>query len=661
MTSPIHTSGDDANDAIEYGSEFLRADSGEPAECEQVHSASSSQAGPSKNYNTTKPEATTNQDSDSDAEQEIIQPSTSAAGPSTKKNKKKKAKGKASAVAQKLKNSLSAAGSSNASGSVSLEKKLGPEGHQLVVDRIRATNGDAVADQLAALGPAELGRMLDQLRLLDVMNGKTGIGGKNKKDMADHKFWATQPVLQLDEQDASFEEGEIEPNKPGEEIRQTPLTLPDGYEWCSLDLSDETQARLFLPSLREVYELLTGNYVEDDDAMFRFNYTAPFIRWALQPPHFIQDWHVGVRVASGKRRLIAFIAGIPMNLKARSAVKDCAEINFLCIHKKLRAKRLAPVLIKEITRRCNIKGIFQAIYTAGIFLPTPISRCQYFHRNLNPAKLIATGFSSQPRGVSIARLKRMYECPAEPALPGFREMTESDVPAVGILLRKYMSRYDLQPLLSDEEVRHNFISGRGKGELVDGRRDEQVTWSFVAENTEDGSITDFVSFYHLPSTAMKLTPHQTIDAAYLFYYATTSVPSCANLPKPGESDAANDPTLPANQLSTDQEPNWTQETPEERLILKKRLIALIGDALVMAQRAKFDVFNALTLMDNSLFVRDLQFGAGDGFLHYYLYNWKVHQIQGGVAGDVPQASTSDGPAETPVGENVGSGVGVVML
>lgn len=57
-------------------------------------------------------------------------------------------------------------------------------------------------------------------------------------------------------------------------------------------------------------------------------------------------------------------------------VKDCSEINFLCIHKKLRAKRLAPVLIKEITRRCNIRGIFQAIYTAGIFLPTPISRCQ---------------------------------------------------------------------------------------------------------------------------------------------------------------------------------------------------------------------------------------------------------------------------------------------
>ena len=39
--------------------------------------------------------------------------------------------------------------------------------------------------------------------------------------------------------------------------------------------------------------------------------------------------------------------------------KSLVEINFLCVHKKLRAKRLAPVLIREITRRVNITGIFQ--------------------------------------------------------------------------------------------------------------------------------------------------------------------------------------------------------------------------------------------------------------------------------------------------------------
>ena len=54
-----------------------------------------------------------------------------------------------------------------------------------------------------------------------------------------------------------------------------------------------------------------------------------------------------------------------------------AEINFLCVHKKLRSKRMAPVLIKEITRRVNMEGIFQAVYTAGVVLPKPVATCRY--------------------------------------------------------------------------------------------------------------------------------------------------------------------------------------------------------------------------------------------------------------------------------------------
>lgn len=57
-------------------------------------------------------------------------------------------------------------------------------------------------------------------------------------------------------------------------------------------------------------------------------------------------------------------------------VHNLTEINFLCVHKKLRSKRLAPVLIKEITRRSHVEGIFQAAYTAGVVIPKPISTCR---------------------------------------------------------------------------------------------------------------------------------------------------------------------------------------------------------------------------------------------------------------------------------------------
>ena len=52
--------------------------------------------------------------------------------------------------------------------------------------------------------------------------------------------------------------------------------------------------------------------------------------------------------------------------------------------KKFRNNRLAPVLIKEITRRFNRRDIWQAVYTAGVIVSTPVSKAVYYHRSLNP-------------------------------------------------------------------------------------------------------------------------------------------------------------------------------------------------------------------------------------------------------------------------------------
>ena len=61
---------------------------------------------------------------------------------------------------------------------------------------------------------------------------------------------------------------------------------------------------------------------------------------------------------------------------ALSRIVSMVEINFLCVHKKLRSKRVAPVLIREITRRVNLEGVFQAVYTAGVVLPKPVACCR---------------------------------------------------------------------------------------------------------------------------------------------------------------------------------------------------------------------------------------------------------------------------------------------
>ena len=37
------------------------------------------------------------------------------------------------------------------------------------------------------------------------------------------------------------------------------------------------------------------------------------------------------------------------------------------------------------------------------------------------------------------------------------------------------------------------------------------------------------------------------------------------------------------------------------------------------------MFNALDIMENMKFIEELKFAPGDGFLSYYLYNWRVSQ------------------------------------
>ena len=176
--------------------------------------------------------------------------------------------------------------------------------------------------------------------------------------------------------------------------------------------------------------------------IFRFDYCIEFIRWALNPPGYIQDWLFGVRVSSSKK-LVGFISGIPVHINVRGKEVLMAEINFLCVHKNLRAKRLAPVLIKEVTRRVNRLNIWQAIYTAGIVIPKPISKTTYWHRSLNPKKLLDIGFSSLPAKQNKAQYVKLLKLPSETTIPGLRPMTKNDVEEVHKLLSNYLKQFDL--------------------------------------------------------------------------------------------------------------------------------------------------------------------------------------------------------------------------
>nr|ADI46941.1 NMT1m [Volvox carteri f. nagariensis] len=402
-------------------------------------------------------------------------------------------------------------------------------------------------------------------------------------------FWETQPVAQFGES-GEGEEGPIDTPKTVYDVRKEPYNLPDrrnplrlasfciscdifsandSFEWCVCNLNDDMVAH-------EVYELLSNNYVEDEDNMFRFKYSASFLKWCLLCPGHRLEWLVGVRVKAS-RKLVGFISAIPANIRVNGKTIRMVEINFLCVHKKLRSKRLAPVLIKEITRRVNKCDIWQAAYTAGVLLPKPVATCRYYHRSLNPRKLIDVGFSRLAPRMTMARTIKLFKLPDSTSTPGLRECRPDDAPKLADLLMTHLAMHKLAPIFTPEEVAHWF------------QNVDDVVNAFVVESIDTpGNLTDFVSFYTLPSSILGHPQHTELKAAYLYYTVANSVP----------------------------------------------LRQLVSDAMVLAAARGYDVFNALDLMHNEAFLRELKFGQGDGQLHYYLYNWRLGNGRGLVPRDV---------------------------
>ena len=191
----------------------------------------------------------------------------------------------------------------------------------------------------------------------------------------------------------------IIPDKDPSELRQDPYNMPKGFAWSEVDIADPAQRG-------EVYDLLYQNYVEDDECMFRFDYSPEFLTWALTPPGYVKGFHLGVR-SSKSHRLMAFITGVPATVRVHDSTREMVEVNYLCVHKRLRSKRLAPVLIKEITRRVNHTGVFQAVYTAGVVLPGHVASCRYYHRTLDARKLVEIGFTRVPPRMTMARMQKL--------------------------------------------------------------------------------------------------------------------------------------------------------------------------------------------------------------------------------------------------------------
>jgi len=85
------------------------------------------------------------------------------------------------------------------------------------------------------------------------------------------QFWKVQPTPESMKQDIPIQEGPLEVQQV-EDIPTHPTALPPDLEWSTLDPTHPEE-------MNDIWTLLNGQYVEDDDAMFRFNYSKEMLKW----------------------------------------------------------------------------------------------------------------------------------------------------------------------------------------------------------------------------------------------------------------------------------------------------------------------------------------------------------------------------------------------
>jgi glycylpeptide N-tetradecanoyltransferase len=142
------------------------------------------------------------------------------------------------------------------------------------------------------------------------------------------------------------------------------------------------------------------------------------------------------------------------------------------------------------------------------------------------------------------------------------------VPQVCKLLNEHLhAHYKVHISFDEKEVEH-WLSPR-KG----------IFYSYVVED-DKGKITDLLSYYALNSHVLNHEKYDKINIAYASYCVAQ-----------GNDD--------------------------------QRLKRLFKDALILARKDDFDVFNVTEVMQHKKVLEDLMFKLGDGKLHHYLYNWKV--------------------------------------
>jgi len=384
------------------------------------------------------------------------------------------------------------------------------------------------------------------------------------------KFWVNQSVLHSSNSTIIDNDGPINehiniPNKP---------ILPKGYIWTTYDMTN-------MDHCIKVSKFLEKYYVEDVDNEFRLCYSPEFLQWALTSPRCKNKDKTKYNLCFGvevKKTgvIVGFISGIPIKHRINSDVLDTVEINFLCVHKKLRNKRLAEIMFIEMKRRGRIHDYLYSFYTTSKKIHKSFYIAQYHYRILNVHKCISTGYSILEKGLNMNTMVNKYDLSKEIS-SNIIKMEKKHLQQTYKHLNTYLMQYMFYPIYTFAEFKHIFYNN------------DHVR-SYVIENNK-GNVVDFISYYICPTKVLKnnkksKSKYNTLRIANLYYYTSFNT----------------------------------------------SLVILINDLMILAKNDGIDSLTAIDIMENKTVFYKLGFKLGTGYSHYNMYNWKTNTLKSNQIG-----------------------------
>ena len=242
------------------------------------------------------------------------------------------------------------------------------------------------------------------------------------------------------------EVGEVGPIESlPENVRQEPYSLPQGFYWVNLTISNTEEVVKFASK--------SGNIALD---------FSDIVKYVFMHPSTKNEWQFGIRASNGKLVAVTMAHSVCISI---GGVSITCIYPIMAYYPKYENNRLRYMLTKELMRRANLSNINYLIF------------CESFANIIKPINTTHLWSYSFTNPTSS-------QLPSSPRTPGWRRMTSEDVPSALALINKWSSQFEIRQVFnSEKEFSYTFLCPI----LPNG------VFTYVVEN-ETNNITDLVSF-----------------------------------------------------------------------------------------------------------------------------------------------------------------------